>query len=47
MDSVHAVLDALLAEGVLAREGSLLRLADSERFAGLAESVGKDPGESA
>jgi CRP/FNR family transcriptional regulator, cyclic AMP receptor protein len=46
MDAVHAVLDALLAEGVLAREGSLLRLADSERFAGLAESVGKDPGES-
>jgi CRP/FNR family transcriptional regulator, cyclic AMP receptor protein len=47
MDGVREVLDALVAEGVLAREGELLRLADAERFATLAESVGKDPVESA
>ena len=46
MDSVRDVLNALLAEGVLAREGDLLRLADSEKFASLAESVGKEPAES-
>ncbi len=43
MDAVRAVLETLAAEGVLAREGDLLRLNDSEKFASLAESVGREP----
>ncbi len=47
MEEVQKVLDALVAEGVLGRDGEMLQLADKEKFAALAESVGRDPVESA
>ena len=47
MENVRKVLADLVTEGVLGRDGDMLKLADTEKFTALAESVGKDPVESA